>query len=147
MKVTIEESQNLDKDHIILKCHKHNDTIEDIKNNIENSDIYLIGTNEKEQIRVKPKDILYIESVDKRTYFYLTDMILEANYRLYELEKSLNNHTFFRCSKSTIVNINHIYKIVPMLNRNLMLTMYNNEKIILSRRKRKDFNQLIGMER
>lgn len=53
--------------------------------------------------------------------------------------------SFFRATKSTIVNTKYIEKIVPMLNRNLVVTLLNKEKIIISRRNVKEFKQLIGM--
>jgi DNA-binding LytR/AlgR family response regulator len=91
-------------------------------------------------------EIYYIESVDKRTYIYLENGVGECVLRLYELEEMLSTAYFLRISKSCIVNIAYVKSITLMINRNLLLTMRNGEKVIVSRRYVKKINEMIGME-
>ena len=44
--------------------------------------------------------IIYIESVDRKCFIYTSDEVYESEFRLYELEQRLEEHGFFRVSKS-----------------------------------------------
>lgn len=87
-----------------------------------------------ETVRVDVVDILYIESVDGRTFIYTETNVLQSKHRLYELEGMLDEGEFFRCSKSTIVNLRKIVKLRPEIARNILATLSNGEVIIVSRR-------------
>jgi len=65
---------------------------------------------------------------------------------LYELESTLNDKDFFRCSKAIIVNVTKIEKLKPELTRNIMAGLCNGEVIVISRRYVKAFKKLIYLE-
>lgn len=146
MKVEIVEDDSLKGDEILIKCSKKNNKVLRIKDYAENMDFKIKAKDSNDTILVLPKDIFYIESVDKKTFVYLKENVLETESKLYELEETLSNYSFLRISKSCIANISLVEKIRIMINRNLMLTMENGEKIIVSRRYVKKFNDFIGME-
>ena len=95
---------------------------------------------------VSIEEILYIESVDKKTFLYTTGHILQTEKRLYELEELLDEKTFFRCSKSVIVNLNKVTKLKPEVTRKILATLTNGEVIVISRRYVRALKALIGME-
>ena len=64
-------------------------------------------------VNVAQSAILYIESVDKKTFIYTENQVLLTNKRLYELEDILDKRDFFRCSKSTIIHLNKVEKLKP----------------------------------
>lgn len=146
MKVDIVEDDSLKDDQILIKCSQKNNKVLRIKDYAESMDFKIRAKSSKDIILVLPKDIFYIESVDKKTFVYLKDDVLETESKLYELEEALSKYSFIRISKSCIANISLVKKIRIMINRNLMLTMDNGEKIVVSRRYVKRFNNLIGME-
>ena len=47
-----------------------------------------------------PTYLQYIESVDRKCFIYTSDEVYESEFRLYELEQRLEEHGFFRVSKS-----------------------------------------------
>lgn len=62
-------------------------------------------------LMLKESDIVYLRAYGnyaKLTTFNQTETIMEA---LGSLESRLNGNIFVRCDRSTIVNLNHIYKI------------------------------------
>ena len=72
--------------------------------------------------------------------------VLQTEKRLYELEELLDEKTFFRASKSVIVNLNKITKLKPEVTRNILATLTNGEVIVISRRNVKALKELIGVE-
>ena len=77
---------------------------------------------------------------------YTTGHVLQTEKRLYELEELLDEKTFFRASKSVIVNLNKITKLKPEVTRNILATLTNGEVIVISRRNVKALKELIGVE-
>lgn len=146
LQVDIEEDDSLKSDQILIKCSEKNNKVLRIKDYAEKIDFKIKAKSNKETIFIVLDEIFYIESVDKKTFIYLADKVLESESKLYELEEVLDKSCFLRISKSCIVNVSLVKKIRLMINRNLMLTMENDEKIIVSRRYVKKFNDLIGME-
>ena len=62
------------------------------------------------------------------------------------LEEMLDEKTFFRCSKSVIVNLDKITKLKPEVTRNILATLTNGEVIVISRRYVRALKDLIGLE-
>ena len=54
--------------------------------------------------------------------------------KLYELEDLLKNNSFFRVSKSMIVNLMKITSVRPALNGRFSAILKNGEEIIISRK-------------
>ena len=104
------------------------------------------ATSEGNTYNVQIDEILYIESVDKKTFLYTTGHVLQTEKRLYELEELLDEKAFFRASKSVIVNLNKITKLKPEVTRNILATLTNGEVIVISRRNVKALKELIGVE-
>lgn len=87
--------------------------------------------------------ILYIESVDKKTFIYTKNKVFATDKRLYELEDLLDKRDFFRCSKSVIINLNKVTKLRPEITRNILATLDNGEVIVVSRRYAAELKKLL----
>lgn len=146
MNVIVEKQEDLIEDKVVIYCREENPEIRRIKGFIKNINMKLCASLDFKKIMITPDEIYYIESVDKRTFVYLKDKVLECSLRLYEIEERFKEFSFFRASKNTIVNVMYIKDINVLLNRNLLVTLENKEKITISRRNVKDFRKLIGWE-
>ena len=113
---------------------------------IRRFDERIMASENGSSYNVAIEEILYIESVDKKTFLYTTGHVLQTEKRLYELEKLLDEKTFFRCSKSVIVNLNRITKLKPEVTRNILATLTNGEVIVISRRYVRALKTLIGLD-
>ncbi len=102
-------------------------------------------TADGEHVKLSLEAVLYIESVDKRTFIYTGQKVYMTDKRLYELEELLDKKEFFRCSKSTIVHLDKIEKLKPEITRNILATLSNGEKIVISRRYAAELKKLIGI--
>lgn len=146
MNIIVEEQEDLIEDQVVIYCREENQEIRKIKGFIKNINTKLCASLDFKKVMITPDEIYYIESVDKKTFVYIKDKVLECSLKLYEIEDRFKEFSFFRANKSTIVNVMYIKDINILLNRNLLVTLESKEKITISRRNVKDFRKLIGWE-
>lgn len=92
---------------------------------------------------VNIKDILYCEAQGSYTYVYLQDgKKIVASKPLGEFETQLNERHFFRIHHSTLINLHRIKEFQRLDGGYVM--MENNQKLEISKRKRKDFLDAIN---
>ena len=145
MKVTI--TKDIESGTAVeIHCREVTSETERLERYISRFDERLQATSEGNTYNVQIDEILYIESVDKKTFLYTTGHVLQTEKRLYELEELLDEKTFFRASKSVIVNLNKITKLKPEVTRNILATLTNGEVIVISSRNVKALKELIGVE-
>lgn len=145
MKVTI--TKDIESGTAVeIHCREVTSETERLERYIGRFDERLQATSEGNTYNVQIDEILYIESVDKKTFLYTTGHVLQTEKRLYEFEELLDEKTFFRASKSVIVNLNKITKLKPEVTRNILATLTNGEVIVISRRNVKALKELIGVE-
>lgn len=145
MKYTIEQIKQGD-DELILRYQNLNQEVEHIMNFMSFSEKKLVGTKDGYQIVVDVKQILYIESVDRKTFVYLEDDVVRVEYTLTQLERMLNSLRFFRCSKSMIMNIDKVKVLDSLASNRIDATMCNGEHIIISRTYASEFRRRLKGE-
>ena len=145
MKYTIEQIKQGD-DELILRYQNLNREVEHIINFMSFSEKKLVGTKDGSQIVVDVKQILYIESVDRKTFVYLEDDVVRVEYTLTQLERMLNSLRFFRCSKSMIMNIDKVKVLDSLASNRIDATMCNGEHIIISRTYASEFRRRLKGE-
>lgn len=145
MKYTIEQIEKGD-DELILRYQKLNQEVECIMNFMSSPEKKLVGFKEGTQIVIDMKQILYIESVERKTFVYLEDDIVRVEYTLTQLERMLNSIRFFRCSKSMIINIEKVKILDSLASNRIDATMCNGEHIIISRTYASEFRRRLKGE-
>lgn len=140
MKYTIEQIEQ-GEDELILRYRKLNQEVEYLMNFMSCPEKKLVGSKEGTQLVIDMKQILYIESVDRKTFAYLEDDIVRVEYTLVQLEKMLNSIRFFRCSKSMIINIDKVSVLDSLASNRIDATMCNGEHIIISRTYASEFRR------
>lgn len=143
MKVVITQNSGITDVSVEIHCREIDSDIKKLNTYISNYDEKIEAFNEGETIYIDLNDILYFEAVDNKTFMYTNDTVLSTSMKLYELEIRLSDKDFFRCSKSTIVNIRKIVKLKPELTRNILATLTSGEIVVISRRYAADFKKLI----
>lgn len=89
----------------------------------------LVGILDEERYLLDVKDILYIDTADKKTFLYTGEAVYQSALRLYELEDSLRELDFFRAGRSTILNFRRVRSVRPELGRRWLVTMDNGEQV------------------
>lgn len=145
MKVTV--SKDIESGTAVeIHCREVTPETERLERYIRRFDERLTASENGSTYNVSVEEILYIESVDKKTFLYTAGHVLRTEKRLYELEEILDAKTFFRCSKSVIVNLNKVAKLKPEVTRNILATLTNGEVIVISRRYAGALKELIGLD-
>lgn len=130
---------------VTIDCPSMDESVERLKKHIEQFDDRIKGNLDGKLCFVKLKDIFYFDSVDNRTFLYTQNQCVEVMFRLYELEDMLAERDFIRISKSQIVNIQKIKSLMPQMNRTLLITMNNEERLCISRRYVKSMKDKLGI--
>ena len=145
MKITIDESPDQKETEIIIKCNSNNAEIQKLISTLKGSDEKIFGLLNGITHIVEPTDILYFESVDKKTFIYTQSEVFETHLRLYEVEDKLAELDFFRASKSTVINISKIKNLSPKFNGRLEVLLENDEKLIISRQYVPVIKEILGL--
>ena len=143
MEVIISEKK--EKVLVTIECPAITPEIRKLKDHIlaYEGRIWASQGSKKQQIPLQ--EILYFESVDNKTFLYTQKQVLEIPQRLYELEDSLKDRGFFRCSKSVIVNLNQIQSLQPEINRTILAYMNGGDRITISRRYVKALLEILSL--
>ncbi len=142
MKFTIEKITT-GEDEVILKYRQLNSEVESIISFFDRKQQRLVGKKESSQIVIDKHNILYIESVDGKTFAYTDNDFFKLEYTLNQLENILNEINFYRCSKSMIINIDRITTLQSLSSNRIDATMFNGEHIIISRTYASQFRKIL----
>ncbi|MBE5961817.1 MAG: LytTR family transcriptional regulator [Lachnospiraceae bacterium] len=133
MKILIEDPSDGEEDTIIIRCRQLDDRllqfIYEAKMRKEKLTGLLGGTIHL----IDPTSVFYFEAVDNRVFIYCKEQVYESRLKLYEIEAMFRDTSFFRASKSCILNLDKISNITSAFNGRLETTLKNNEKVIISR--------------
>ena len=133
MKITLNQDPVFSETEVIINCPQADEDILRLVAMLRIHQRKLVGLRDGESHLLDIKDILYIDTTDKRTYLYTRERVYESALRLYELEDSLAGLDFLRISRSSIVNFRCIRSIRPELGGRLLMTMENGEQVYVSR--------------
>ena len=145
MKIVINENKSFAETEVIINCAETDDKILKMLAAIRAFDRKLTGTADGETRVLSSSEIIYIDTVDKKTFLYTAKDVYETPLRLYELEETLAPDDFIRISKSAIINFSHVQSLCPEMGGRLILTMSNGEKIFTSRQYAAVIKQKLGL--
>ena len=140
MKYTIEQISD-GENEVIVRYSTFTSEIEQIVGILKNEKRRLIGTIGSEKILVELSDVLYIESVDGKSFAYTDCDVIKLEYTLMQLEQMIQEISFFRCSKSMIINIDKVKSLRSFASNRIDATMCNGEHVMISRTYASDFRK------
>jgi len=132
VKITIQENEHQTETEIVIHCRETDDEVLNAVAALSRLNKKLTGTKDGRTFVIDPADVLYFDSVDKKTFAYTKSEVYETSLRLYELEEKLPRD-FFRASKSAIINISKIKSILPDFGGRVEVTLTTGEKLMVSR--------------
>lgn len=132
MRVVIETDEELSEDCIVVRCKQLDERIIRLQKFLAEQDsndrTILLHKNEKEYYMPLEK-ILFFETENKLIRAHTADEMYETEYKLYQLEELLPGY-FMRVSKSTIVNLNHVYSITRNITASSVVEFLESHKQI-----------------
>lgn len=144
MKIKIEEDRNAEELEITIRCRQTNDSVIRILEMLRMTDRKLTGHRENRTYILDVSQILYIDTVEKKTFLYTEKEVYETPLKLYELEERLESCDFFRASKSSIINFNQIQSLKPEFGGTMQVTMSNGERLNVSRQYARVIKEKLG---
>lgn len=140
MKLTMEQIPH-GEDEVIVRYRELTKEIEQLLFHLKKTRRKIMGIKDDAQVVIEIPDILYIESVDGRTFAYTSEEVLRMENTLSQLEQMLDGVNFFRCSKSMILNIDKVSALRSLACNRIDATMVNGEHIMISRTYASDFRK------
>lgn len=113
MKVVIEVDEELTEECIIIRCRGLDEKVLKLQSLLAehtDSDRNILLHKDEKSYYMPLDKLLFFETENKQIWAHTVNDMYETDYKLYELEELLPG-SFMRVSKSTIVNLNHIYSI------------------------------------
>lgn len=141
MELKIMQSPEVKETRITIECQSVTQNLRRLINVIRNMETFIIGYQEKSSFKIPVDSILYIESIENRTFLYTRSDTFDSRQRLYELEKQLADLDFIRISKNTIVNLHQIEQVRSIGISKLELVLVNQERLIVNRNYLYNFKQ------
>lgn len=146
MKIHINEDPGLKETEITINCSRISTEVEKVISMLRVLDLKLTGMKDNQTFILDAAKVLYIDTVDKKTFFYTKNNVYETDLKLYELEEQLGAMDFFRVNKSCILNFNHIVSIQADIDGKLLVTMSNHEKLFVSRQYAPSIKKKLGVK-
>lgn len=144
MKIHINEDSNTQEMEVTINCRYITKDVEKIISMLRILDLKLVGLKDNESYILDASDIIYIDTVDKKTFLYTNKDVYETSFKLYELEEELADADFIRANKSAIINFRQIRAIRADIDGKLLITMENGERLFVSRQYAPVFKKKLG---
>ena len=110
---------------------------------LEKSDNKLWGKIDSGMVCINTHDLLYLESVDDKLFAYTGDKVIRIDGSLNSFMMDIEDESFFRCSKSMVINVNRVKALKSLSSNRIDATLESGEHIIISRRYASDFRRLL----
>ena len=135
------------EESVVIRFKEMTPTINKIINILHNEKTKLWGRIDDETICIDIDEILYLESVDDKVFAYTKENVLRIDESLNSFMLEIEDETFFRCSKSMIINVNRVISLKSLSSNRIDATMEGGEHIIISRRYAVEFRKLLKGDR
>ena len=133
MRLIVNQNTKIPETEIVINCADVDGRIRSFVDYIRQYSGSLEGMIGKRSYYVPLSSILYIDTVDRKTFFYDSRHVFFSRCTLVELERKLHNTLFVRISKSCLVNLAFVISTTPQENHRLELEMVNGERLIAAR--------------
>lgn len=132
--VKISKIPESEKELVDIRCYEETEPVREIADFVRSRQGQLSGVLDGRQYAVPVSEIMYIESVDNRTFIYTAGEVYETKQRIYELEDMLKPKHFLRISKAALVNLMKISSVKPAMGGRFSALLSNGEEVIISRK-------------
>lgn len=146
MKITVEGRKTAQDLEVTIICARADRRVLDMITRLRMLDRKVTGTADGCTRVLSAEDVLFIESVDKRTFIYTADTVLETGLRLYEMKERLADCDFLRIAKGCIVNFRATTALKPDVNGRIIATLENGEQVVISRQYAPDVKSKLGLK-
>ncbi|MCR4889618.1 MAG: LytTR family transcriptional regulator DNA-binding domain-containing protein [Ruminococcus sp.] len=97
------------------------------------------GSYEEKHVSVPVTEVLYFETVDRKTFAYTDKMCIEMRLTLNNVLEMYSGAGLIRISRSAVVNVYKIDHLQGDMNMRTVIFLKNGEKLIMNRGYKKEF--------
>ncbi|MCR5101013.1 MAG: LytTR family transcriptional regulator DNA-binding domain-containing protein [Butyrivibrio sp.] len=131
------------EEKIVIRYKEPNPSVDKIIGILRNEGNKLWGKIDDKNICIIINEILYLESVDDKVFAYTKDKVLRIDGTLNSFMTEVSDESFFRCSKSMVINVNRLTSLKSLSSNRIDATMESGEHVIISRRYASEFRRLL----
>lgn len=146
MKISINVEEEIKDIEVVISCSRLTPEIEKVLATLRMMERQLLVKKGEETYILDVSKVIYLESVDRRTFVYTRENVYESGFKLYELEQQLEECGFFRASKSCVVALRYIRSLKTDVSRKIKVTMENGEQIMVSRQYAEELRKKLGVK-
>ena len=132
MQIHIQEEPGLAETEVVIRCPRTDGQVARMLALLRVFEQKLTGVRDGETFLLEAAEVLYIDTVDRRTFLYTSGGVYETPLKLYELSDRLASVDFFRAGKSE-------------LGGRMRLTMSNGELVFVSRQYVPEVKRRLGL--
>ncbi len=146
MKIKIDIDERYPDTEVVIRAKRLTRDVEKLVALMRMIDMQVGVRQGEETYLLDAEKILYVETVDRRTFVYTEKETYESELKLYEIEQELLEHDFLRISKQAIVNIRAIKSLRADIDRKIRVTLKNGEQIVVSRMYSDELRRKLGLK-
>jgi len=146
VKIEIHVDEKIEDTHIAVSCRKLTPEIDKLLAMLRILEKKLTVSKNDEICFLDVSKVVYIESVERKTFIYTEDELYESDFKLYELEQQLEAYGFFRASKSCLIQLRYVKSLKADINRRIKVTLTSGEALIVSRQYAEDLKKRLGIK-
>ena len=146
MKIEININADIEDIEIVFSCRKLTPAVERMLATLMVMDKKLTVLKEDETYFLDVTKVIYLESVDRKTFVYTEDAVYESRLKLYELEQQLDEYGFFRANKSCLIQLKYVRSLKADINRKIKVTLEDGEQVMVSRQYAEGLKKKLGVK-
>lgn len=133
MKIIVDSIEEPAEEYVSFHVYQMTDRISQAISHLTETAPHIVGERGEVLHKIDYEAILYIETVDKRSFLYTEEHVYSLRDKLYQLEEKLAIVACIRVSKSLILNIDKIDSVYPTISGRFEARLVNQERVTISR--------------
>lgn len=146
LKINIIVDPEIADTQITVSCSRLTPEIEKMMATLRMMEKKLTASKAGEIYLLDIAEIIYVDTIERKTFVYTKKDVYESSLKLYELEQQLCEYGFFRAGKSCLVQLKYIKSLKMDLNRRIKVTLENGEQIMVSRQYADELKKRLGVK-
>lgn len=134
MRIFKEQHKELSDTEVLIRYAERTEQVDEIEHLLHTLEKTIPARQDGKLITLFPKDIFYIESVDKKTFIYGQKKVYSSQDKLYQLEELLADCGFLRIRKNCLVNRHKLTGLKILPNSHIEASLKNGERLLVTRK-------------
>ena len=139
MKLIKTKERGLTENYLELHYDEINDETKEVISRLDTTLSNVEGTYDEKHVSVPVTEVLYFDTVDRKTFAYTDKMCIEMRITLRNVLDNYSDAGLIRISKSAVVNVYKIDHLQGDINMRTTIFLKNGEKLIMNRGYKKEF--------